>query len=243
MKVTFIGTGHGAPTKERYCQCILIENGEDAYIVDAGAPLLDVLLRMDFDLKRLKGIFITHMHGDHFFGLPNLTDPAGWFYEDVDVDIYLPEKDLVDAYRKLYYLPEDSKRIRLKTSAEGTFYEKNGMKVTAFPNGHMTEPGRPSYGFLLEADGQKIYISGDLNQNGELDYSDIVNEEPTDLFIVECMHCGAEALIEKLNDCQAKTVAFVHVYPESRYELLKEVQEKEDRYQVLLPKDGDVFEL
>ena len=71
MKITFLGTSHGVPSEERYCQSMLLEIGENAYLIDAGAPVMNILLRRHFDLNRLKAIFLTHMHGDQPTACPN----------------------------------------------------------------------------------------------------------------------------------------------------------------------------
>ena len=70
MKIHFLGTSYGAPTAERHCQSILIETTDDsAYLVDVGAPVIDILVKQGYDLAKIKGIFITHRHGDHMNGL------------------------------------------------------------------------------------------------------------------------------------------------------------------------------
>ena len=47
----------------------LIETAKGGYIIDAGAPVMDCLLRRGFEPEKLKAVFITHMHGDHVNGL------------------------------------------------------------------------------------------------------------------------------------------------------------------------------
>ena len=41
MKLTFLGTSHGVPAADRYCQSILAESENGGYIVVAGAPVFD----------------------------------------------------------------------------------------------------------------------------------------------------------------------------------------------------------
>ena len=55
----------------------------------------------------------------------------------------------------------------------------------------MEKDHRPAYGYLLEADGGRLYVSGDLNAE-KIDYPDFLNTDPVDLFVVECAHFSAE---------------------------------------------------
>ncbi len=238
MKITFLGTSHGVPAKDRYCQSMLIECGENAYLVDAGAPVMDLLIRQDFDLKRLKAIFITHMHGDHIHGLPEIMDLASWYYKEMDLDVYMTEERLAESIESL--LSEyPNERVRRQLIAPGRIYQRGGLTVTAFPTAHMEAKMRPAYGFLLESDGQKLYISGDLNPE-RIDYPEFLNEEPVDLFVVECAHFPAETLLKKLRICKAKRTAVVHVSPVEKYEILGAAGETLPMG-LLLPKDGETF--
>ena len=240
MKITFLGTSHAVPSKERCCQSILIEIGEKAYLADAGAPVTDLLTRMDFDLTRISGVFLTHMHGDHIHGLPQLMDLACWFYRDMDFDVYMTEKDRCESICSLlaFYPCE---RVRTHIYEAGLIYEKDSLRVTAFPTTHLEREGRPAYGFLMETSENSVYISGDLDGE-KIDLPDFLKEDAVDLLIVECAHFCAEELIDKLKNCKAKRVAVIHTFPPEKYEIL-EAARNSLPCELLLPKDGDVLEL
>ncbi|MBO7218263.1 MAG: MBL fold metallo-hydrolase, partial [Clostridia bacterium] len=69
MRLIFVGTSHGIPESDRFCTSIFLEVGENVYIIDAGAPVSQMLLRYGFTHDAVKGVFITHLHGDHFDGI------------------------------------------------------------------------------------------------------------------------------------------------------------------------------
>jgi ribonuclease Z len=73
MKLTFLGTAAGQPSLSRNTTSIAveIENGE-FILVDCGEATLLQLMRSPLKFSRIKAIFITHLHGDHIFGLPGL---------------------------------------------------------------------------------------------------------------------------------------------------------------------------
>ena len=53
MDLHFLGTSHGVPSADRYCQSILAQTAQGGILIDAGAPVMDLLLRMDYPLTSL----------------------------------------------------------------------------------------------------------------------------------------------------------------------------------------------
>ena len=74
MRLTFLGTGAGKPTRERNVSALALAFEQDNkwYLFDCGEGTQHQLLRTRPSVGRLAGIFITHLHGDHIFGLPGL---------------------------------------------------------------------------------------------------------------------------------------------------------------------------
>jgi len=246
MKIRFLGTSHGVPGADRHCQSIVIEAGGSVYLIDAGAPVTDLMLHYGYDLNSLRAVFITHCHGDHLNGLIHLADLAGWYFKEMDFDMFIPEKSVGDAM--LNYIeaisPDyvaNSERLRIRTQAVGLVYEDENIKVTAYPTDHMIYFSRPAYGYLVEADGKRVYISGDLNHN-LIDYPQLTNTEELDAFIVECAHFPAEQLVENLMSTKAKKVLITHVFPLEKYEVFESFRSKA-HFELMLPCDGDSFEI
>lgn len=244
MKIKFWGTSHGVPSAERYCQSMFIETEHGGYIVDAGAPVMEGLLKENYDLTKLKAVFITHMHGDHVAYIFGLLSLASWYYHDMDFDVYLPEQEGIDtitAFLKMTGCDFPNDRVRLHLIRDHEVYQDEELKVTAFPTKHLEDAGRPAYGYLLEADGKKVYISGDLNGE-KIDYPDFLNEEAVDVLIIECAHFAAEKLIDKLHCCKAKQVWPIHVWTLDKYQIFQEA-EKDFSFSMKYPEDGDQYEI
>jgi len=76
MKITFLGTSCGVPQKDRYCSATLVESGGRAYLVDAGAPVTELMRERGMTPCDLSAVFITHMHGDHVGGCGRMKELA-----------------------------------------------------------------------------------------------------------------------------------------------------------------------
>ncbi len=74
MKLTFLGTSAGKPTRERNLSAIGLEFDQDNkwYLFDCGEATQFQLMKSKLSIGKLESIFITHLHGDHFYGLPGL---------------------------------------------------------------------------------------------------------------------------------------------------------------------------
>lgn len=75
MEITFFGTSAGLPTKERNTQAIALNlepYSNRIWLFDVGEGTQHQILHHSIKLGKVDHIFITHMHGDHIFGLPGL---------------------------------------------------------------------------------------------------------------------------------------------------------------------------
>ncbi|MBQ7347654.1 MAG: MBL fold metallo-hydrolase [Clostridia bacterium] len=240
MKIKFLGTSYGAPSVGRHQQSILVEAGERGYLFDVGAPVLDLLLNDGYDLKKIRAIFITHMHGDHINGLFDILNLASYF--NMRFDLYLPDAngmELVKQYCQLQHVFLTDERIKLKQITEGIFFHDNGVTVTGVPTAHMEKKNRSCFGFLVQTETVSCYITGDLH--GSLkDFPEFLYATPTDMIITECAHFLAENLIEKIGMCNTDKVAVIHVMPQSKYDDLKRIVDGQ-RICFYFPNDGDEY--
>ncbi len=78
MEITFLGTSSGAPTKQRNVSGIALKEskGKDWILIDCGEATQHQLLHCSLSINHLKAILISHIHGDHCYGLPGILASA-----------------------------------------------------------------------------------------------------------------------------------------------------------------------
>ncbi|NET42009.1 ribonuclease Z [Okeania sp. SIO2B3] len=92
MQVTFLGTSSGVPTRSRNVSSVALrlpQRGE-LWLFDCGEGTQHQFLRSELKVSQLTRIFITHMHGDHIFGLMGLLASCGLGGNVKSIDIYGP---------------------------------------------------------------------------------------------------------------------------------------------------------
>lgn len=99
LEVIFLGTAGSIPTAQRSMPAIVIRRKGELILFDFGEGAQRNFLRAHLGLNRKTRIFVTHLHGDHIFGIPGLIQTMSLMGRKKKVEIYgLPGiKDFVDA--------------------------------------------------------------------------------------------------------------------------------------------------
>ena len=133
MKITFVGSSHGVPEAHRKCTCIMLEVGDNVYFIDMGTSAIDALRTRGIDIDKVKGVFVTHMHGDHTNGLIQFVDLITWYFKTPDPVICLPVPEaakVIDAWLEVT-LNGAKKDIQYRETQSGVVFDDGVLKVTA----------------------------------------------------------------------------------------------------------------
>ena len=95
MELQFLGTGAGQPSKARNVSSLvlkLLDEINEVWMFDCGEGTQRQILETTIKPRKVKKIFITHMHGDHIFGLPGFLASRSFqsSEEQTDLEVYGP---------------------------------------------------------------------------------------------------------------------------------------------------------
>ncbi|HSV42291.1 MAG TPA: ribonuclease Z [Methanomassiliicoccales archaeon] len=90
MEILFLGTGGSVPTPRRNTMAIAIRHMAEMLLLDCGEGTQRQFMRSEFSYMKLDRVFISHLHGDHFLGLPGLVQSMNFSGRERPLEIYGP---------------------------------------------------------------------------------------------------------------------------------------------------------
>ncbi len=149
--VTLIGTAASVPTTARGTAATLIARGGERWLVDCGEGTQRQLLRSGQGLVDLDAILITHLHGDHYLGLPGLFKTYGLRGRERPLEVVGPRGlfRLMDTLRPVIgRLPFPVDLEEIDDPGPAVAVQGDGFRINAYPTRHSV----PSVGYALSED-------------------------------------------------------------------------------------------
>ena len=148
--VTILGSGAAIPTLGRHCSAQVVNINGCRMIVDCGESTQNQLRATRQKMQAFGTIFISHLHGDHIFGLPGLLASMHLCGRTEAVDIYVP-KGLKRAMDVLFEISDTRLGYalnihELELDEPTEIFSNKKCRVTAFPLFHSV----PCYGYRFE---------------------------------------------------------------------------------------------
>ncbi len=146
MEVVFLGTTAAVPTAQRAHPGIALCYRDEVLLWDCGEGVQRQLISAKVNFMRISRVFITHLHGDHFLGLPGLLQTLGFSDRKAPLKIYGPEgiEELVERMLGLGVF-ELGYEVAVERLKPGMRVQGNGYEVVAFPVVH----GIPAFGLAF----------------------------------------------------------------------------------------------
>ncbi|MDA0680294.1 MAG: MBL fold metallo-hydrolase [Proteobacteria bacterium] len=184
IKLTFLGTGAPRPSHDRYGPAILVEAGDYKIMVDAGPGMRERLFQAGgFEmLTSVDHLLITHLHFDHTISAPGLWLTGWLFGRKVPMNVYGPTGtaammanfrtayDWDIRYRTTVGVHQEGSELIAKDVGPGVFFDKGGLRITAFDVEHMPidlESGESlglegaTLGYRIDYGDYSVLFSGD----------------------------------------------------------------------------------
>ena len=160
MEITFLGTSAMQPTKERNLSAILLSYKNENILVDCGEGTQRQFRLIDLKPTKITKILITHLHGDHIFGLPGLMQNLEVNNYNGLLEIYGP-KGTAEFFNFLFKLGVFIKlRYKITEIKDGVICDKKDFLIRA----KKLEHGKLCYGYeFIEKDRRKINLNYKLD--------------------------------------------------------------------------------
>jgi len=243
VRVTFLGTGDAFCAGGLHQSAYFVQASETSFLLDCGASVLSCLKQQHIEPDSIDTVLISHLHGDHFAGLPflfleflymarrrrplTIAGPAG------------TEERVNTLFSAMYShaaaepLPFELQFVHLAAEQRRI----GPLVVQPFSVPH--QQSEPAFGFRVEVDGRAIVYSGDSGWTEELPR----HSRGSDLFICECSsfdtrttyHLDYALLLENRDRFGSKRTILTHFG--------QDVLARRDEIDMELAEEGLVVEL
>jgi ribonuclease Z len=148
LDVVFLGTSGSAPTAQRAPAATLVRYGGERLLVDCGEGTQRQLLRSDLGLPELEEVFVTHLHADHYLGLPGMMKTFALRGREAPLTVYGPAglRELFGVLRRVF--GRLTYPLSLVELGAGEALERPGYRLVPFRTAH----GVDSVGYALVED-------------------------------------------------------------------------------------------
>ncbi|MCX8682194.1 ribonuclease Z [Gilliamella sp. B2889] len=154
MKLTFLGTSAGSPTAERNVSSIMLDLRQERgrlWLFDCGEATQMQMQKAKFSLAKLEMIFLTHLHGDHLFGLPGVLTTRSLMQNQSPLTLVGPKgiKQFIQTVIDISYSWLTYPLNIIELEQDGLVFEDNKFRVEAKLLAHRV----PCFGYrIIEKD-------------------------------------------------------------------------------------------
>lgn len=162
MKLHTLGCGSAKPSVRHQPSSSVLDYRGNLFMIDCGEGAQQSFQKHRLKFSRLNNIFLTHLHGDHVFGLPGLIGTLALSGIGGDITIHTFEEgkkiltEIFDYFNR--GLDIEVKFNVIPTDRESVVFENKSLRVTSIPLQHRV----PAVGYLFEEHGKLRHLKIDM---------------------------------------------------------------------------------
>jgi ribonuclease Z len=149
FEVTILGNSSASPTANRHHSAHVLNVREQFYLVDCGEGTQTRLMRVGISPQKINAVFITHIHGDHIYGLAPFVSSLGLAGKKTPLKIFGPHElgKMIDFYQNDFGHPVDFEIqfMAVDTTKNLLVFENKSLEVWTVPLRHRV----PTVGYLF----------------------------------------------------------------------------------------------
>lgn len=218
-KIIFLGTASSVPTKKRDNTSFLFIRKKTTFLIDCPGAIVQKLLKVGVDFRKLKNIIITHQHPDHIYGIISLIHTQYCLNDNLNIFSNIHCIKIIKRLVKIFRLDkkEYPKIKYIDVFKTNFFYCRYGLKMRAIKNKHTKD----SLGIKFSFEKKSLFYSSDtsfslktLQEAGRLNYlihdctasSSYFRKHPS----LYKMHTSASSLSQHLKNTPGTKLIPIH---------------------------------
>ncbi len=149
FSVTILGSASAKPTATRHPSAQVVDIHEQYFLVDAGEGVQQQMIRCGINPLKIRAVFISHLHGDHVFGLFPLISTLALYGRKTPLRIFAPAPfgEMLASHIRFFDsdLPYEVEWTEVDTTKHSLLFENRTVEVWSIPLRHRV----PCAGFLF----------------------------------------------------------------------------------------------
>lgn len=183
LELNILGCGSALPTTRHYPSSQVLNVRDKLYLIDCGEGAQLQFRRMKLKFNRLNHIFISHLHGDHCFGLPGLLSTLGLLGRTGEIVIHA-HPDAESQFRPFfdYFCKDMPYPVRfnpINPQKHELIFEDRSIRVYTLPLKHRV----PTCGFLFEEREKERHLRSDMIRFYEIPIRDLASTKQGEDFV------------------------------------------------------------
>lgn len=162
FQINILGCGSATPSARHQPSCQVVDFRDKLFMIDCGEGAQSWFRRMGLKFSRLGHIFISHLHGDHVFGLPGLLSTMSLHdvQGTVTIHIFKEGAELLKSWMDFFNRQSSFEIIYdiIEPGERRVIYEDSGLTVETFPLYHRI----PCTGFIFREKPKARHLRGDM---------------------------------------------------------------------------------
>ena len=186
FKVTILGSSAAMPTVNKYHSAQILNVSEQFYLIDCGEGTQNRLMKLGINPLKINSIFISHLHGDHFYGLFPLVSTMSLMGRRTKLKIFAPRPfdEILESHKRYFDIGTgfDIEFCEVRTRENNLIFENKVMEVYSLPLRHNI----PCAGFLFKEKTPAINIRKDIVDRFQLGIAQIVSLKRGEDIVADC---------------------------------------------------------